>query len=704
MKRWTYLLLPAAVAVFIPIAGVAQESAAPPQTSQPQAVKSTVDEVLLDFVVRDKKGRPVTDLKPGEVSVLDNGAKQEFTSFRLVQSSEAGQPAASQDPQQQMRLVTLVFDAVSAPDQRRTARTAALDLIKGAQDTNTFYSVFVIDTRLMVLQPFTEDPDTLGAAIKEATAGYAPARLLPESERIKSDLRRSLSGPPPAGAAAIQAKLAAVVLGMLHMDAAIAADAARMSIAGLQSLTYGLQQWPGRKSVLYFTKGMTLTPELDTMFRNLTSMANRANVTFYSVDTRGVIAGYESNTRDVSTGAQNAGAADQLGGAAAASGTTVTRTDGFVTKEEVLASDNAEVSGRANVQLAVRNLAEATGGFLIGESNDLRTPLRHVNEEISSYYELSYNPHIDNYDGSFRKLKIDVERKDVRVYARNGYFALPAEARASGMQTYEVPLLKAISDGKLSADVEYHAGAILLEPRHEATDIDVLVEVPLNQLQAKTGPSANKADVHVSIGALVKNRKGEVVERLTRDRSLRITAEQLKLAHFVEKLPATAPPGEYVLESAVIDRESGKIGVQRSEFAVPQKPAGPGISSLMVVRSFSPARQVDSNDPFQFQGQAITPTLNEAVQRAENSVLRLFFVVYPERSLAGKPTAEIEFLQSGKSLMKAPLELPDADAQGKIPYVMTIPAAGIPPGTYQIRATTRQGNLSAATETLVKIE
>ena len=732
MKRWICLPVLAATAAIAVMPALAQQPATPAATPQTPAVKTTVDEVLLDFIVRDKKGKPVTDLKPEDLTVLDNGVKQELSSFRLVQGAEAlsqGGAATKLDPLRQVRLVTLAFEAMGEPDQRRNARTAALDLIKGGQGVNVFYSVVVINTRLMVLQQFTDDKDALAKAINEATAGYAAARLLPESDRIKTDLRRyvnsqglqpgdqsnpvatatqTLAQPLPAGAAAgaaaIQAKLVSVMLDMLRMDAAIATDDSRMSISALESLVHGLQQMPGRKPVLYFTAGMTVPPELDAMFRNLTSMANRANVTFYSVDTRGVMAGYGVNTRDVATGAQNAGAADQLGGAATASGTTVTRTEGAVTKEEVMASDNAETSSRANVQLPIRNLAEATGGFLIGESNDLRTPLRHVNEEISSYYELSYNPHIDNYDGSFRKLKVNAERKDLRIYARNGYFALPPEARAAGLETFELPLLKAISDGKLSQDVEFRAGTVLLQPRKEGTDIDVLVELPLHDLQAKADPTKNVFDVHFSLGALVKDSKGDVVQKLTRDRSFHITADQLKMGNFVEKLPVMVAPGKYTLESAVMDRESGKIGMQRSEFTISAKREGVGISSLTGVRSFAPAKGLNPDDPFQFQGQAITPTLNEKILRAENAVLRLFFVVYQEPSISAKATVEIEFLQNGKSLTKVPLPLPDADAQGRIPYVMTIPAASIPPGVYQVRATARQGETTSEAETEVRIE
>jgi len=36
------------------------------------------------------------------------------------------------------------------------------------------------------------------------------------------------------------------------------------------------------------------------------------------------------------------------------------------------------------------------------------------------------------------------------------------------------------------------------------------------------------------------------------------------------------------------------------------------------------------------------------------------------------------------------MRLPDADAQGRIPYVMTVPAAAIPHGVYQVRAAAKQ--------------
>ena len=366
--------------------------------------------------------------------------------------------------------------------------------------------------------------------------------------------------------------------------------------------------------------------------------------------------------------------------------------------------DRAEVSGRANVQLALRDLAESTGGFLIGDSNDLRAPLRKVNEEISSYYELTFDPHIQNYDGSFRKLAVSAGRKDVVIHARNGYFAVPPEARALGLETYELPLLRAISDGKVTSDVKFRSGAVLLEPRNEGTDLSVVVEVPLHELQPKTDAAKNTLNVHCSLAALVKDAKGEVVQKLSRDRSFQVTPEQLKMGNFVDKMMVELPPGKYTLESAVMDRENGKIGTARSKFAIAPKAKGVGISSLTLVRSFAPnAKGLDPNEPFQFQGASITPTLDSSVHKAD-AALRLFFVVYRDSSISAKPTVDVEFLRNGQSLTKAPLPLPEADAQGRIPYVMTVPAAAIPAGLYEVRATARQGDTSSETSIPIQIE
>ena len=133
----------------------------------------------------------MTDLKQEDLTVTDNGAKEQPTGFRLVQGAEAiGQGGATTklDPLRQLRLVTLVFEAMDDATQRKTARTAAVDLVKGEQGSNVFYSVVEIDTRLLVLQQFTSDKDALIKAIEEATSRL---RSCPSSSRLRPDQERS---------------------------------------------------------------------------------------------------------------------------------------------------------------------------------------------------------------------------------------------------------------------------------------------------------------------------------------------------------------------------------------------------------------------------------------------------------------------------------------------------------------------------------
>ena len=678
----------------------AGQTGPPPQST----AKTNVDEVLLDLVVRDKKGKPITNLTPEEISVTDNGVKQTILSFRLVRGSDAVSAtgaATPLDPLRQIRLVTLAFEPLAAPDQRKLARTAALDLVKGDQGVNVLYSVVVIDTRLLVLQHFTKDRAALAQAIERATEGVSAPRLTAESDAIVAQLQNILSispsnntgalirnvnilsqatniadaGDPTSGPPAdpTAAGFAKVMLDMLRMDASAQANGARMSLDALKALVAGLREMP------------------DTMFRNLVATANRDNVTFYSVDTRGV-----------TVGAQNDAAMMQLNAAAAASANTTQRLDGGAAPAEVMAADNAEVAGRANLDLPLRDLAESTGGFLIGDSNDLRVPLHRVNEEINSYYEISYNPNIENYDASYRKVGVATSRKDVAIRTRTGYFALAAAAAASGLAPFEMPLLKTISDGKLSDDVQYRASAIMLRPKKDGSTIAILLEVPLGALQATGGTGTT--DIHCTLAALIKDSKGTLVQKITNDRSLKVTAAQRESGKFLDKTILTLAPGKYTLDSAVADMANMKIGAQHTEFEVAGG-AGVAISALIPVRWFTPdTKDLDPEDPFQVEGGSVTPTMDTDFKSVSKPGFRLFFTVYPDASIADRPVVEIHFIKDGRTSETAPMQLPPADSRGRIPYLMTIPAEAIRAGTYEIHATVTQGSTSAVASTTIRFE
>ena len=67
------------------------------------------------------------------------------------------------------------------------------------------------------------------------------------------------------------------------------------------------------------------------------------------------------------------------------------------------------------------------------------------------------------------------------------------------------------------------------------------------------------------------------------------------------------------------------------------------------MRSYTPnVKGLDADEPFQFQGGRVTPTLDNVVKKAPNSVLRLFFTVYPDSGDTHQASVEVEFLLAGK--------------------------------------------------------
>src|SRR5580658_7621889 len=91
---------------------------APPAESG-TTIHATVDEVALDLVVRDKKGRLVKNLKPGDVEIYEDGVRQEIRSLRLVGGGEAPALAMPQPDRQ-------AVEAQSEPPN--AAQTAPLPL------------------------------------------------------------------------------------------------------------------------------------------------------------------------------------------------------------------------------------------------------------------------------------------------------------------------------------------------------------------------------------------------------------------------------------------------------------------------------------------------------------------------------------------------------------------------------------------------
>ena len=122
-----------------------------------------------------------------------------------------------------------------------------------------------------------------------------------------------------------------------------------------------------------------------------------------------------------------------------------------------------------------------------------------------------------------------------------------------------------------------------------------------------------------------------------------------------------------------------------------------GLSSILLVQRMEPINgKVETADPLQFQptptqGQRVIPEL--ATDLAANASPYVFFVVYPDQSIAEKPKIQAEFWVGGKLLAKQVVDLPAPDATGAIPMVINTAAK---PGNCELRVTALQGKSSTS--------
>jgi len=72
-----------------------------------------------------------------------------------------------------------------------------------------------------------------------------------------------------------------------------------------------------------------------------------------------------------------------------------------------------------------RKMAEETGGreIEVRSEKSLEKAFDVISEELRSQYVLGYYPTNTKRDGTFRKIKVEVDRPDAKILARKGYYA-----------------------------------------------------------------------------------------------------------------------------------------------------------------------------------------------------------------------------------------------------------------------------------------
>jgi VWFA-related protein len=278
------------------------------------AIQTSGEEVLVDVVVRDKKGHAVVNLDQRLFTVLDEGVPRQISSFRLVKGTEAvssvnGTSTTQKlDAIRQIRLVTLIFDRLSQ-GERTATRQAAMELLKTDLPPNRYMAVFTLGHELQAVQGFTNKRDLLIQAVEKATSRPS-SQFSGDNDQMRKQAEELL-GPNQTGnqdmisrlgqlagtavssnssAAGFDAIFARSVIEMISFgERSEMAYAGRSTIWALLNAVRGQSQLPGRKALIYFSDGFAIPQGAEEEFRAVISAANRNNLSFYPIDAHGLV-------------------------------------------------------------------------------------------------------------------------------------------------------------------------------------------------------------------------------------------------------------------------------------------------------------------------------------------------------------------------------------------------------------------------------
>jgi VWFA-related protein len=647
-----------------------------PALAQTAAVVSNVDEVALDLVARDRKGNFVADLKPGDLEIVDGGSPVAIKDLRIAD--------ASAHP----RAVTLLFDDME-PGNARSARDAALEILRDTPATGVSFTVLRVDGRLHLLQGPTGDREALKKAVNAATMGPAAEYLA-----LVAAAEKQLTGDTQAGPNQNAAKL--LLAEILASQKTIQDTHFTPSVAGLLAVSQGQQEVPGRKTVVYFSQSLSWNRSDPEVLRSIVKEANRSRVTIYSMDAHAVDpqAGAGLAATGVLARSANVG---QTGVAQTASPTSSAPTTDTVFGEQMGRYEASEiVSGKSPLEA----ICEATGGSH-EYGGDTRRSARKIVGALGPYYEASFTPSAQASEGRFRPVKVRALRAGVVLEAREGYF-VPPRRIVPLPPAFETRLMEALAAPKLPAEMPFRSALLQFGESGDGRVNSIVLETPLRDADLRSDPAAKAWSVHLAVVAQVRNKAGAVVERFSQDLPRQGALDQQAAARrdaVTVQRHFSAPPGDYVLESAVLDVNGGKIAAQRANFTIAPASSGPALSDAVVVRRIEPFagdQDSDQSNPLRCADGKVVPDLSGHVSKAASPSLTLFFDLYPDRKSPEKLLLMAE-VRRGDALMGiVPLIVPEDSERTSIPYLAELATADLPPGAYRMTVILKQGSQTAS--------
>jgi VWFA-related protein len=665
-----------------------QQSVSPPSQSPPTgniSVLHTVSNfVRIDVEVNDRSGKPITGLRASQFSISDDGKPQKITNFSysdiekvetagvenaksIVVPVDSDEPVASQDVSDAIRdhrMIVLFFDLTSMEtDDLTRAHDSALKFVRTQMTPADLVAVVTFSSRISVLANFTNDRATLEKAIAQIIPG------------VSSDLASPLSAAAQNGEVSVQE----------YTGAAYTPDETEFNVfntdqklAAVEGLADTLASIPGRKAMVEFTGGVTQTGEENRAeLRAATDAANRADVSIYSVDARGLFAlppGGDATT-------------DAATGTSMFSGASVYH----------------QTDQREDSRDTLATLSTDTGGKAFFDLGDLSDAFPQIQKDNGGYYLVGYNLAADvKRDGSWHTIRVKVNVPGARVRYRSGYYA-PKDFQHFASEDRKEQLADAMASPSPYVDlpIAVETSAFRLNNRQVYVPIAAKISSSALQWAEKRGDREASFDFAAEVREYPA---GQVVARLQDTIHVKLGAQryaEVSGSNLVYEGGVILSPGKYRLKFLARENEMGHIGSFETDLILPPRSADRlSLSSVLLSNELvTEAKTAEvqtkaqgrvarvGNSPLEIAGEKIIPSVTRLF--TQQQTLYVFFqAYYPDSLDPSLLRAGLIFFRSGAEIKATPLLSPTGEDPNTrtASFRISLPLSKLPTGRYTVQA------------------
>jgi VWFA-related protein len=641
--------------------------------------------VIVNLSAKDKAGRPITNLKKEDIEILEDGVRQEIGVFEFQKlageplaplsfatttpptleernaAASAGKAVVAPTPNnpirfQDRRLLCLFFDMTSMdPPEQLRAQEAAIKFLQSQMTSSDLVEIMTYSTAIKVVQEWTDNRLLLIDTLRKLNLGEG-------SDLADAAATGADEGDDSGSFAADETEF-----NIFNTDRKLSAleDAARK-----------LSIFPEKKALVYFSSGISKTGvENQSQIRATVNAAVRANVSFYPVDARGLVALPPGG--DASTASP--------------------RGTGMITGSK-------QAGNRASfqdTQETLVTLASDTGGKAMLDTNDLSMGIRQAQEDIGSYYIIGYYSKNEAADGKFRRIKVNFLDKNIsaKLDYRTGYYA-GKQFKNFNSSDKERQLEEALTLGDPVSELPLALEVDYFRVAKERYSVPISVKIPGSAVGLTKKGAKQTVDfdfigqVRDSSGKLVGGVRDNITVKLNDSDAAQIARRYLQYDSVL-----TLTPGSYDLRFLARENLTGKMGTFETKFTIPDLSAAKSLRVSSVVLSnqkelvSSAVGSADSNKkllaahPLVENGQKTVPSITRVFRG--DQTLYVYGEVYdpamdPDRKI---PDIQANFalLSGGQTAYTSrPLRLNKlaTSRPGVAQFAFQIPLGKLPPGQY----------------------